>query len=112
MRKDTGADLILGAIVMIAQAMFALERHGVAKHKEARGVREIDVSNLIAFGVPADEGGKKEAPKIWDLIKCEWHLRAIAQTVVFETAIRHALFHGRGPLAFCARVMRVLPPPA
>ena len=63
MSKEMGAVLVFGAIIVIALTMFALERRGVAKRKQARGGREIDVSDLIAFGSAAGEGEKTEPPK-------------------------------------------------
>ncbi|WP_223423561.1 hypothetical protein [Tateyamaria pelophila] len=63
MSKEMGAVLVFGAIIVIALVMFAAERRGVAKRKEARGGREIDVSNLIAFGSAAGEGEKTKTPK-------------------------------------------------
>ena len=53
-----GAVLVFGAIIVGAIVMFVLEQRGVAKRKAARGGREVDVSNLIAFGSAAGEGKK------------------------------------------------------
>lgn len=58
MSKEMGAVLVFGTIMIIAIVMFVLEQRGVAKRKAARGGREIDVSNLIAFGSAAGEGKK------------------------------------------------------
>lgn len=58
MSKEMGAVLVFGAIALGALIMFALERRAAAKRKEARGGREVDVSNLIAFGAAAGEGTK------------------------------------------------------
>jgi hypothetical protein len=58
MSKEMGAVLVFGTIMIIAIIMFVLEQRGVAKRKAARGGREIDVSNLIAFGSAAGEGKK------------------------------------------------------
>lgn len=63
MSKEMGAVLVFGAIIAIALVMFAIERRGVAKRKEARGGREIDVSNLIAFGSAAGEGEETKVPE-------------------------------------------------
>ncbi|WP_415403474.1 hypothetical protein [Tateyamaria sp. SN3-11] len=58
MSKEMGAVLVFGAIILGALIMFALEQRAAAKRKAARGGREIDVSNLIAFGSAAGEGKK------------------------------------------------------
>ncbi|MEO0379067.1 MAG: hypothetical protein AAF252_02285 [Pseudomonadota bacterium] len=58
MSKEMGAILVFGAIILGAVVMFVLEQRGVAKRKAARGGREVDVSNLIAFGSAAGEGKK------------------------------------------------------
>ena len=63
MSKEMGAVLVFGAIIVIAVVMFVLEQRGVARRKAARGGREIDVSDLIAFGSEAGEGKKTEPPK-------------------------------------------------
>lgn len=60
MSKEMGAVLVFGAIAVAALVMFALERRGVAKRKAARGGREIDVSNLIAFGSAAGEADRRD----------------------------------------------------
>lgn len=52
----TIATLVFGGMLCIAIVMFVLERRAVAKRKEARGGREIDVASLIAFGSDAGEG--------------------------------------------------------
>jgi hypothetical protein len=51
-----GAVLVFGGIIVIALVMFALEQRAAAKRKAARGGREIDVSDLIAFGSKAADG--------------------------------------------------------
>jgi len=56
MTETTIAILVAGVIVAFALVMFAMERRAAAKRLEARGGREIDVSNLIAFGSQAGEG--------------------------------------------------------
>ena len=58
MSKEMGAVLVFGAIILGALIMFALEQRAAARRKAARGGREIDVSNLIAFGSAAGEGKK------------------------------------------------------
>ena len=58
MSNETGAVLVFGAIIVGALVMFLLERRGIAKRKEARGGREIDVADLIAFGSAAGKGEK------------------------------------------------------
>ncbi|WP_299657086.1 hypothetical protein [uncultured Tateyamaria sp.] len=58
MDHTTGAILVFGAIAVGAVIMFLLEQRAAAKRKEARGGREIDVANLIAFGSAAGEGEK------------------------------------------------------
>lgn len=55
MSKEMGAILVFGGIVVIAVVMFLLEQRGIARRKKARGGREIDVSDLIAFGSAAGE---------------------------------------------------------
>lgn len=52
----TIASLVFGALFLGAIALFALERRAVAKRKAARGGREIDVADLIAFGSAAGQG--------------------------------------------------------
>ena len=56
MSKETGAIPGFGAIILGAIIMFVLELSGVARRKAARGGREVDVSNLFAFGSAAGEG--------------------------------------------------------
>ena len=58
MSKEMGAVLVFGALCVGALIMFTLERRAAAKRKEARGGREVDVANLIAFGSAAGEGKK------------------------------------------------------
>ncbi|WP_299603279.1 hypothetical protein [uncultured Tateyamaria sp.] len=58
MDHTTGAIMVFGAIAAGAIIMFVLERRAAAKRLEARGGREIDVANLIAFGSAAGEGKK------------------------------------------------------
>ena len=58
MSKEMGAVLVFGASILGALIMFALEQRAAARRKAARGGREIDVSNLIAFGSAAGEGKK------------------------------------------------------
>lgn len=58
MDQTVGAVLVFGAIAVLALVMFALERRAAAKRKAARGGREVDVANLIAFGAAAGEGKK------------------------------------------------------
>ena len=58
MSKEMGAVLVFGAIAVAALVMFALERRAAARRKAARGGREVDVANLIAFGSAAGEGQK------------------------------------------------------
>ena len=60
MSKELGAILVFGAIAVGALIMFVLERRGVAQRKAARGGREIDVSNLIAFGSAATQTKSSE----------------------------------------------------
>lgn len=62
MSKEMGAVAVFGAIIVIAVVMLLLERRGMAKRKAARGGRDIDVSNLIAFGSAAGEGEKTRTP--------------------------------------------------
>ncbi|MEL7126616.1 MAG: hypothetical protein AAF822_07775 [Pseudomonadota bacterium] len=58
MSKEMGAVLVFGAIAVAAVVMFVMEQRAAAKRKEARGGREVDVANLIAFGSAAGEGEK------------------------------------------------------
>ncbi|WP_299144803.1 hypothetical protein [uncultured Tateyamaria sp.] len=58
MSKEMGAVLVFGTIIAIALIMFVREQRAAARRKAARGGREIDVSNLIAFGSAAGEGKK------------------------------------------------------
>lgn len=62
MSKEMGAVLVFGAIIVGALIMFTLERRGAAKRKAARGGREIDVSDLIAFGSAAGQGERTKTP--------------------------------------------------
>lgn len=56
MSKEMMAVIAFGAICLFALAMFLMERRAAAKRLEARGGREVDVSNLILFGSKAGEG--------------------------------------------------------
>ncbi|MFL4471677.1 hypothetical protein ACERZ8_18010 [Tateyamaria armeniaca] len=58
MSKEMAAILVFGAIMVGAIIMFVLEQRAAARRKAARGGREVDVSNLIAFGSAAGEGKK------------------------------------------------------
>jgi hypothetical protein len=58
MSKEMTAVLIFGAIIVLALVMLVLERRGIAARKAARGGREVDVSDLIAFGSAAGKGKK------------------------------------------------------
>lgn len=58
MSKEIAAVLVFGAIAALAVVMLVLERRGIAARKAARGGREVDVSQLIAFGSAAGEGKK------------------------------------------------------
>lgn len=58
MSQEMGAILVFGALCVGALIMFALERRAAARRKAARGGREVDVANLIAFGSAAGEGKK------------------------------------------------------
>ncbi|MBT6191124.1 MAG: hypothetical protein HOI22_12795 [Tateyamaria sp.] len=58
MSREMGAIVVFGAIIVGALIMFALEQRAAAKRKAARGGREIDVSDLIAFGSAAGAGKK------------------------------------------------------
>ena len=49
MSKEMGAVVVFGTIMVGALIMFALERRAAARRKAARGGREIDVSDLIAW---------------------------------------------------------------
>ncbi|WP_299285697.1 hypothetical protein [uncultured Tateyamaria sp.] len=62
MSKEMGAILVFGAIIVGAIVMFVLEQRAAARRKEARGGREIDVSDLIAFGSAAGEGTRTAPP--------------------------------------------------
>ncbi|MEL7090059.1 MAG: hypothetical protein AAFZ99_04320 [Pseudomonadota bacterium] len=58
MSKEMGAVLVFGILALAALVMFLIERRAAAKRLEARGGREVDVANLIAFGSAAGEGNK------------------------------------------------------
>ncbi|WP_375228278.1 hypothetical protein [Roseobacter sp. S98] len=58
MSKEMMAVLVFGGFAAIALIMLVLERRGIAARKAARGGREVDVSNLIAFGSAAGEGAR------------------------------------------------------
>jgi len=58
MSKEMMAVLGFGVIGLVAIVMLVMERRGIAARKAARGGREIDISNLIAFGSAAGEGEK------------------------------------------------------
>ena len=58
MSKEMTAVLIFGAIIVLALVMLVLERRGIAARKAARGGREVEVSDLIAFGSAAGKGKK------------------------------------------------------
>jgi hypothetical protein len=52
------ATLVFGAFILGALILFVIERRAVARRKAARGGREVDVTNLIAFGSAAAQGDK------------------------------------------------------
>ena len=58
MSKEMMAVVAFGVIGAVALVMLIIERRGIAARKAARGGREIDISNLIAFGSAAGEGQK------------------------------------------------------
>ncbi|MFK7745473.1 MAG: hypothetical protein AB8B47_10490 [Roseobacter sp.] len=58
MSKEMMAVIAFGAIGAVAVVMLLIERRGIAARKAARGGREIDISDLIAFGSAAGEGKK------------------------------------------------------
>ena len=58
MSKEMGAVLVFGILALAALVMLLVERREEAKRLEARGGREVDVANLIAFGSAAGEGNK------------------------------------------------------
>ncbi|AVL54408.1 hypothetical protein CEP88_18620 [Roseobacter denitrificans] len=60
MSEQMLAVLGFGSIGAIAIVLLVLERRGMAKRKAARGGREVDVSNLIAFGSAAGENNKTD----------------------------------------------------
>lgn len=55
MSQMTLAFLVFGAMFLGAMCLFVSERRAVAKGQAARGGREIDVSEPIAFGSAAGE---------------------------------------------------------
>ncbi|MFK7881338.1 hypothetical protein [Roseobacter sp.] len=61
MSKEMMAVLVFGLIAVAALVMLVVERRGIAARKAARGGREVDVSNLIAFGSAAGEGNKTKS---------------------------------------------------
>jgi hypothetical protein len=58
MSKEMLAVLVFGAIAVGALVLLVIERRNVAARKAARGGREVDVSDLIAFGSAAGKGKK------------------------------------------------------
>jgi uncharacterized membrane protein len=58
MSHEMTAVLVFGTIGVIAIVMLLVERRGIAKRRAARGGREVDISNLIAFGSAAGEREK------------------------------------------------------
>lgn len=62
MSKEMMAVLVFGAIALVAIVMLILERRGIAARKAARGGREVDISNLIAFGSAAGALQKDDVP--------------------------------------------------
>ncbi|MGA9254232.1 MAG: hypothetical protein WBV78_12115 [Roseobacter sp.] len=58
MSKEMMAVIAFGVIGLVAITMLVMERRGIAARKAARGGREVDISNLIAFGSAAGEGKK------------------------------------------------------
>lgn len=58
MSKEMMAVVAFGVIGLVAVVMLVLERRAIAARKAARGGREIDISDLIAFGSEAGEGKK------------------------------------------------------
>ena len=56
MEEQSIAFIAFGVIALFALIMFTFERRGAAKRLKARGGRQIDVANLIAFGSRAGEG--------------------------------------------------------
>lgn len=60
MSEQMLAVLGFGSIGAIAIVLLVLERRGIAKRKAARGGREVDVSNLIAFGSAAGENKRSD----------------------------------------------------
>lgn len=60
MSKEMMAVIGFGVIGAIAIVMLVIERRGIAARKAARGGREVDISNLIAFGSAAGEGKKTQ----------------------------------------------------
>lgn len=63
MSKEMMAVLVFGVIAAGAIVMLIMERRGIATRKAARGGREVDVSNLIAFGSAAGEAQKTKPPE-------------------------------------------------
>jgi hypothetical protein len=55
MSKEMMAVIVFGAMALGALALLVMERRAIAARKRARGGREVDVSNLIAFGAAAGE---------------------------------------------------------
>lgn len=56
MSKEMMAVIGFGAIGLVAIMMLAMERRGIAKRKEARGGREVDLSSI--FTTPNGSSGK------------------------------------------------------
>lgn len=59
MSKEMMAVVVFGVIGAVALIMLIIERKGIASRKAARGGREIDISDLIAFGSAAGEKSRE-----------------------------------------------------
>ncbi|MFK7765326.1 MAG: hypothetical protein AB8B62_18830 [Roseobacter sp.] len=59
MSHEMTAVLVFGALCALVLVLLVLEQRGIAKRKAARGGREIDLSDIIAFGAPGPDGAKR-----------------------------------------------------
>lgn len=59
MSHEMTAVIVFGALCALALVMLVLEQRGIAKRKAARGGREVDLSDIIAYGAPGPDGANR-----------------------------------------------------